>query len=99
MASKQTKTMLAFPLCFGAMATCEQKIPVDIIAEERYRIILGQYRNKQKTKNHIVADPFSLNSGWIGESIPSMKKWLSLYYMDIAKYLKDNSLSDFLLHG
>ena len=45
-----------------------------------------------------MQDPFSLNPGWIGESVSDMGKWPSLYYMDIAKYLKDNSLSDCLLH-
>ena len=80
------------------MAAWEQKIPVNITVEERYRIILAQYRNKLKTETHVAPDPFSLKSGWIGESIPGMKKWPSLYYMDTAKYLKDNSLSDCLLH-
>ena len=98
MASKQTKIILAVPLCFRAMAAWEQKIPVNITVEERHCVTLAQNRNKLKTETHVVPDPFSLKSGWIGESIPGMKKWPSLYYMDIAKYLKDNILSDCLLH-
>ena len=99
MASKPTKITLAVSLCFRAMVAWEEKIPVDIIVEERHRAILAQYRNKVKTETHVVPDPFSLKSGWIEESIPGMKKWPSLYYMNIAKFLKENSLSDCLLHG
>ena len=62
------------------MAAWEQKIPVDITVEERHRTALTQYRNKLKIEPHVVPDPFSLKSGWIGESIPGMKKWPSLYY-------------------
>ena len=80
------------------MAAWEQKIPVDITVEERHRTALTQYRNKLKIEPHVVPDPFYLKSGWIGESIPGMKKWPSLYYMDTAKYLKNNTLSDCLLH-
>ena len=98
MASKPTKIILAVPLCFRGMAAWEEKIPVDATVEERHRVTLEQYRNKLKTETHVVPDPVSLKSGWIGESIPDKKKWSSLYYMDIAKYLKENSLSDCLLH-
>ena len=80
------------------MAAWEQNIPVDITVEERHRVTLAQYRNKLKTETHVVPDPFFLKSGWIEKSIPGMKKWPSLYYMDITKYVKDNSLSDCLLY-
>ena len=37
MASKQTKIMLAVPLCLRGMVASEQEIPVDITVEERYK--------------------------------------------------------------
>lgn len=49
-ASKQTKIMLAFPLCFRAMVAWEQKVPVDTTVEERHDITLAQYRKKRKQK-------------------------------------------------
>ena len=52
--------MLAFPLCFRAMASWEQKIPVNVTVEERHRITLAQYRNKLTTETHVVPDPYSL---------------------------------------
>lgn len=45
-----------------------------------------------------MPDSFFLKTGWIGGSVPGIEKWPFLYYMDIAKYLTDNSLSDCLLH-
>ena len=60
MASKPTKIMLAFPLCFRAMVSWEQKIPVNVTVEERHRITLAQYRNKLTTETHVVPDPYSL---------------------------------------
>ena len=90
--------MLAVPLCFRAMAAWEQKIPVDITVEETHCVTFLQYRNKLKIETHVVPDPFSLEPGRIGELIPGMKKWPSLYDMGIAKYLRDNSWSDCLLH-
>ena len=73
MASKPTKIILAVPLCFRGMAAWEEKIPVDATVEERHRVTLAQYRNKLKTETHVVPDPVSLKSGWIGESIPDKK--------------------------
>ena len=71
------------------MAAREKKISVDLTAEERHRITLAQYRNKLKTETHVAANPFFLKLGWIRKSIPGMKKWPSLHYVDIAKYIKD----------
>ena len=59
MISKQTKIILAFRLCSRVMAVWEQKIPFNITVEERHCITLAQYRNKLKTKAHVVPDPFS----------------------------------------
>ena len=70
------------------MAAWEQQIPVDITVEERHPIRLAQCRKKLKIETHVL----------IPESIPGMKKWSPLYYMDIAKYLNDKSLSDCLFH-
>ena len=60
MASKQTKIMLAFPLCFRAMVAWEQKIPVNVRVEERHRITLAQYRNTLTTETHVVPYTYSL---------------------------------------
>ena len=89
MASKQTKIMLAVPLCFRGMVASEQEIPVDITVEERY---------KTNWKQKLLLCEILSKSSWKGESIPDLQNWPSLYYMDIDKYLKDNSLSDCLLH-
>ena len=62
MVSKQTKILLAVPLCFRAMAVWEQKIPVDIAVAERH-VTLAQYRKKLKTETQVVPDPFSLKAG------------------------------------
>ena len=63
MVSKQTKILLAVPLCFRAMAVWEQKIPVDIAVAERHHVTLAQYRKKLKTETQVVPDPVSLKAG------------------------------------
>ena len=60
-------------------------MPADIELEHRQRTLLSEY--KKKFEDLSLSDPLTMKAGWVGEE-QGIKKWPSIYFMDISYYYK-----------
>ena len=55
---------------------------------------MEEYKGKLKVDGDVIPDPMTLKTGWISEG-NSISEWPSIFYIDIANYLKNFGL-DFI---
>jgi hypothetical protein len=60
--------------------------------EHAERVNLKEYTEKLTVTDPILPDPFSIKEGWNNES--DMNLWPSIYFYDIAEYLKMKTPSE-----
>ena len=76
-------------LSYRCYAAWEDGLEVDSSYEHKMRSNLEEYRCKLCVAGVVLPDPFTVTEGWVGES--EMKNWPSLYFSDIADYLKEKT--------
>ena len=82
-----------------AFAAWEEKIEVDVDAEDRHRATLDEYQEKLVIGETRVPDPLSLDAkSWISETKGGIEKWPSVYYHDISNLLHQMNTSKDLIH-
>ena len=59
-------------------------------AEQAEQRLLQEYKHKLLVEDDVLPDPFSLHTGWQGEKT-AIHKWPSVYLVDIAKYLNNET--------
>ena len=87
-------------ICFirlRAFVAWEEGAIEDLEAENKERLLKKEYQSKLVFEDAVIPDPFSLKSGWVGETTEGLGKWPPLYFHDISEYLKSNC-SDNLYH-
>lgn len=81
------------------MAAWEERVPVNVEAEEQHRVSLIEYKKKLIIDKETFPDPLTLKkTEWISENQKGMLHWPPVYYHDIAKYLKQVNTPQDLLH-
>lgn len=78
-------------LASRAFVAWEDGVLEDMDAEHKERCLDKEYKAKLILDGTVSPDPFSIKSGWIGETANGLSKWPSLYFHDIAEYLKSKS--------
>ena len=71
---------------FRAFIAWEDKVCIDPDQEHAERKNLADYKGRLVFGETVLPDPFSLDSGWFGESNCCM--WPNVYFWDIANYLR-----------
>ena len=69
----------------------------DLEAVNKERVLSQEYQAKLVVGGAVLPDPFSIKSGWTGETTEGMAKWPPLYFHDISEYLQSCN-SDNLYH-
>jgi hypothetical protein len=84
---------------FRSVAAWEEKVPINLEAEEIHRCSLSEYKKKLIVNEQALPDPLSLKKkDWTSEVNRGMINWPAVYYSDIAQYLQLLNTPQDLLH-
>ena len=79
---------LSLFLSFRAFVAWEDGVLADVEAEHKERQLLAEYKEKLIIDDQVIPDPLTLKKGWLREDGNGLMKWPSIYFLDIADYLK-----------
>ena len=84
---------------FRAFACWEEKIPVDITAEQQHIATQNEYKKKLLINDGVLPDPSTIKqTEWLGEKDGGLQQWPPIYYHDISNFLIGINTPNDLLH-
>ena len=87
---------LSLCLSFRAFVAWEDGVFADVEAEHKERQLLAEYKEKLIIDDQVIPDPSTLKKGWLREDDNGLMKWPSIYFLDIAGYLKTRTSADLM---